>query len=54
MGDVLKTPIQIGKPVNEGIIVNSGIVAGDLVVCGGVDRVRDGDLVELADEGVDQ
>jgi len=53
-GDVLKTPIQLGKPVDEGIIVNSGIEPGDLVVCGGVDRVRDGDRVELEDEGTDR
>ena len=48
-GDVLKTPIQVKRPVNGVMIVNAGVDEGDLVVCGGIDRIRDGDRVTPVD-----
>lgn len=44
-GDVVKTPIIVGNPLNGTLVVHSGIAEGELVVCGGVVRVRDGDNV---------
>ena len=47
-GDVIKTTIYLGKPVEDKLEILSGIEQGALVVCGGIDRVRDGDLVTVA------
>ncbi|NQS97823.1 MAG: efflux RND transporter periplasmic adaptor subunit [candidate division Zixibacteria bacterium] len=46
-GDVIKTTIYLGKPVEDKLEILSGIEKGALVVCGGIDRVRDGDLVTV-------
>ena len=47
--DVIKTIIHIGKPVEDRLEVLSGIEEGVLVVCGGIDKVRDGESVTVVD-----
>ncbi len=51
-GDVVKVPLQLGKPSGGYIELISGAGEGDLAVCGGVDRVRDGDNVTVETAGM--
>ena len=50
--DVIKIPLQVGSPFEQGIEIFSGLKEGDQVVTDGVERVRDGDQVILYGEPV--
>src|SRR5262245_58465976 len=48
---VRKTPVTVAGMADEGARIASGLQAGDMVVTGGVQFLRDGMHVRLADEG---